>query len=86
MHIANANEKRIVQKIEYFQETKGLFYNSTFTNVSCKVYEFAIGTYQLLKKYLKYINGRELSIHEIEHLEKVIKVIQYTLMFKNRMI
>nr|AAV88052.1 hypothetical protein [Borrelia hermsii] len=37
MHIANVNEKRIVQKIEYFQETKGLFYNSTFTNVSCKV-------------------------------------------------
>ncbi|WP_025407064.1 type ISP restriction/modification enzyme [Borrelia hermsii] len=81
MHISNSDEKRVVQKIEHLKEIKELIYNNNnrLTNVPCKVYEFTIGTYQLLKKYLKYREGRKLSIHEIEHLEKVIKVIQYTI-------
>ncbi|WP_330730598.1 type ISP restriction/modification enzyme [Borrelia turicatae] len=81
MHISNTNEKRIVQKIEYIKETKELIYNnhSKFINVPCNVYEFVIGSYQVLKNYLKYRKGRELSIDEIKHFEKVIKVIQYTI-------
>nr|WP_246990238.1 type ISP restriction/modification enzyme [Borrelia parkeri] len=81
MHISNTNEKRLVQKIEYVKETKELIYNnhSKFINVPCNVYEFVIGSYQVLKNYLKYRKGRELSIDEIEHLEKVIQIIQYTI-------
>ncbi|AHH11428.1 N-6 DNA methylase (plasmid) [Borrelia coriaceae] len=85
-HISNSNEKHIVQKIEYLKETKELSYNnnSKFTHVPCNVYEFVIGNYQVIKNYLKYRKGRELSIDEIEHLEKVIRVIHYTIDIQNQ--
>ncbi|WP_246938491.1 type ISP restriction/modification enzyme [Borrelia coriaceae] len=85
-HISNSNEKHIVQKIEYIKETKEIIYNnnSRFTNVPCNVYEFVIGNYQVIKNYLKYRKGRELNIDEIEHLEKVIRVIHYTIDIQNQ--
>ncbi|MCD2414844.1 type ISP restriction/modification enzyme, partial [Borreliella burgdorferi] len=76
---------RIVEKITYKEDTKELYYNSTccFTNVAKEVYEYKIGSYQVLKSYLKYRKGKELIINEnedeIEHLEKVIKVLSYTI-------
>ncbi|WP_210362447.1 type ISP restriction/modification enzyme [Borreliella garinii] len=76
---------RIVEKITYKEDTKELYYNSTccFTNVAKEVYEYEIGSYQVLKSYLKYRKGKELIINEnedeIEHLEKVIKVLSYTI-------
>ncbi|WP_421622452.1 hypothetical protein R5397_04395 [Borrelia sp. MN22-0132] len=43
------------------------------------VYEFVIENYQVFKNYLKYRKRRELSIDEIEHFDKLIKVIRYTI-------
>ncbi|QFP42425.1 hypothetical protein F9Y90_04745 (plasmid) [Borrelia miyamotoi] len=53
--------------------------NSKFINVPFSVYEFTIGNYQVIKNYLKYRKGKELSINEIEHCKKVIRVIDYTI-------
>ncbi|WP_421136347.1 hypothetical protein QIA36_06640 (plasmid) [Borreliella yangtzensis] len=42
-----------------------------------------IGSYQVLKSYLKYRKGRKLIINEnedeIEHIEKIIKVLSHTI-------
>jgi len=43
------------------------------------VWEYQIGGYQVLAKYLKDRKGRDLSKEEIEHYMKVAKVIKRTI-------
>jgi len=43
------------------------------------VWEYRIGAYQVLAKYLKDRKGRELSLEEIEHYMKVAKAIKRTI-------
>ncbi|MBB6043717.1 type ISP restriction/modification enzyme, partial [Borreliella yangtzensis] len=79
------DHNRIVDRITYKEDSNELYYNSKccFTNVSKEVYEYMIGSYQVLKSYLKYRKGRELIVNEnedeIEHIEKVIKVLSHTI-------
>jgi hypothetical protein len=42
------------------------------------VWEYRIGAYQVLAKYLKDRKGRKLSSKEIEHYMKVAKAIERT--------
>ncbi|AHH13172.1 Adenine-specific methyltransferase (plasmid) [Borrelia hermsii YBT] len=79
IHIGDNNH--IIEKIFYNKDTKELYYNSLckFINTPYEVYEYFIGAYQVLRSYLKYRKGRELSIYEIEHIEKVIKILHYTI-------
>jgi predicted helicase len=62
-------------------QNERLYFNTEtyFSAVPKAVYEFQIGGYQVLDKYLKDRKGRELSIDEIENIEKVIKVLQFTI-------
>ncbi|WP_373588959.1 type ISP restriction/modification enzyme [Borreliella afzelii] len=77
----NQNKNKIIEKIIYKENIKELCYNSTccFTNVAKEVYEYVIGGYHVIKSYLKYRSGRELKIDAIEHLEHVIRVLNYTI-------
>lgn len=79
IHIGDNNH--IIEKIFYNKDTKELYYNSLckFINTPYEVYEYFIGAYQVLRSYLKYRKGRELSIDDIEYLEKVIKILHYTI-------
>ncbi|AHH14727.1 type ISP restriction/modification enzyme [Borrelia hermsii] len=79
IHIGDNNH--IIEKIFYNKSTKELYYNSLckFINTPYEVYEYFIGAYQVLRSYLKYRKGRKLSIDEIEYLEKVIKILHYTI-------
>ncbi|XOU12924.1 type ISP restriction/modification enzyme (plasmid) [Borreliella americana] len=55
------NQNEIIEKILYDKEMKELYYNliSKFTNISIEVYEYVIGSCQVIKSYLKYKKGRE---------------------------
>ncbi|AHH04267.1 Adenine-specific methyltransferase (plasmid) [Borrelia nietonii YOR] len=79
IHIGDNNH--IIEKIFYNKSTKELYYNSLckFINTPYEVYKYFIGAYQVLRSYLKYRKGRKLSIDEIEYLEKVIKILHYTI-------
>lgn len=68
-----------VEKIKYGKNK--FFINKTdyFEPVSKEVYEFEIGGYKVIEKYLNYRKGRILTLDEIEHIKKVIKAIEYTL-------
>lgn len=50
-----------------------------FDNVSEAVYNFHIGGYQVLDKYLKDRKTRTLTIDEIENVENVVKVLAFTI-------
>ncbi len=58
-----------------------LYINKTqyFDKVLEEVYNFQIGGYKVLEHYLKARKGRMLSLDEIENVEKVIKILAFTI-------
>jgi predicted helicase len=73
--------EHLVKKPVYEKKTGRLYINDEqyFGNVPQEVWEFVIGGYQVLDKYLKYRKNRKLSREEIEHLLKVITAIKFTI-------
>lgn len=49
-----------------------------FDEVPTEVWNFYIGGYQVLDKYLKDRKDRKLNLEEIENIEQIIKSIEYT--------
>ncbi|WKC58388.1 type ISP restriction/modification enzyme [Borrelia sp. P9F1] len=87
VHISNNNnENNIIEKIYYCKTSKEIIYNNNnkFINVPFEVYEFTIGSYQVLRNYINCRKGRELSLDEIEHLERVIKVVHHTIAIQDQ--
>ncbi len=50
-----------------------------FKKTPIEVYEYMIGDQQVLRSYLLCRKGRKLNIYEIKYLEKVIKILNYTI-------
>ena len=70
--IKNKNKK--ITKINYNENTEDLFINESlyFSKVSKEVWEYKIGGYKVLDKYLKSHKNEEIDIN---HFEKVIKIL-----------
>ncbi len=67
-----------VKEIRY--QDNRLYYNEKqyFDKVSPKVWDFQIGGYKVLEKYLKDRKGKDIS-EEISHIEQIIKVLTFTI-------
>jgi predicted helicase len=67
-----------IDKINY--EDGKVYINSTqyFGNVPMAAWIFFIGSYQPAQKWLKDRKGRKLSNNDIEHYQKIIKVLEET--------
>ncbi|MBD3338864.1 MAG: N-6 DNA methylase [Candidatus Lokiarchaeota archaeon] len=63
----NQQERLYINKTQYFDK------------VPEEVYNFYIGGYQVLDKYLKDRKGRTLSLEEIENIENVVKILAFTI-------
>ncbi|MBE9592977.1 MAG: hypothetical protein IMF19_05810, partial [Proteobacteria bacterium] len=72
---------REVEKVRYDEENERVYFNKTqyFEGISKEVWEYRIGAYQVLAKYLKDRKKRELSLEEIEHYMRVAKAIGRTI-------
>ncbi len=70
-----------VEKPLYQADQQRLYINKSFymEQVPPAVWNFHIGGYQVLDKYLKSRLGRELGLDDINHIEKVIKVLDFTI-------
>ena len=70
-----------VEKPVYASPQQRLYFNAKqyFAPVPEDVWNFHIGGYQVLNKYLKSRKGRELSLYEKENLMNVIKVLRFTI-------
>ena len=55
-----------------------------FGGISKGVWEYKIGAYQVMEKYLKDRKGRELFKEEIEHYMRVAKAIERTIVVQGR--
>lgn len=73
----------IVDKPNYVIDKKvgRLYINKTqyFNNIPQEVYNFYIGGYQVLDKYLKDRKGRQLVIEEVENITATIKALAFTI-------
>ena len=70
-----------VEKVGYAEEGQKVFINKEqyFDGISKVVWEYQIGAYQVMEKYLKDRKGRKLSLEEINHYMKVAKAIRLTI-------
>ncbi len=71
----------LVEKPVYGASNQRLYINTTqyFAPVQEDVWNFHIGGYQVLDKYLKSRKGRELSLDEKENIINVVKVLRFTI-------
>jgi predicted helicase len=70
-----------VEKVKYDEENERVYFNKEqyFDGIAKAVWEYQIGAYQVMDKYLKDRKGRKLSGIEIEHYMKVAKAIERTI-------
>jgi len=71
----------IVEKVSYEEENQSVFINKEqyFEGISKEMWEYRIGAYQVMQKYLKDRKKRKLSLDEVNHYMKVAKAIQLTI-------
>ncbi len=62
---------------EKYNEENAVYINKTqyFGNVPKEIWEFYIGGYQPAQKWLKDRRGRELTNNDIEHYQRIIKIL-----------
>jgi len=70
-----------VERVRYDEATQGVYINKDqyFDGISREVWEYHVGAYQVMEKYLKDRKGRKLSLDEINHYMKVAKAIRLTI-------
>jgi predicted helicase len=70
-----------VEKVRYDEENKRVFINKEqyFDRVLKEVYDYKIGAYQVMGKYLKDRKDRKLTLDEINHYLKIAKAIKLTI-------
>jgi predicted helicase len=70
-----------VEKVRYDEENRRVYFNKEqyFDGISKAVWEYQIGGYQVMAKYLKDRKKRELSLEEIEHYRRMAKAIERTI-------
>ncbi len=71
----------VVEKVYFNESLQTISINKKqyFENVTNEIYEFKIGGYEPIDKYLNSRKDRTLSIDEIETVESIIKVIDFTI-------
>ena len=71
----------IVESIRYVEGDERLYLNADeyFSPIPLEVYNFQIGGYHPLDKFLKSRKGRSLSSDEVRRLEQVARAIDFTL-------
>ncbi|MEQ8281373.1 MAG: type ISP restriction/modification enzyme [Parvibaculum sp.] len=70
-----------VVKPHYVPAEKALYINEkqSFAPVPENIWDFHIGSYQVVDKYLKSRKGRKLSLDEIEQVERIVNVLAFTI-------
>jgi len=70
-----------VEKISFNEENQRAYINKEryFEGISKDVWEYRIGAYQVMEKYLKDRKRRKLTLDEINHYMKVAKAIRLTI-------
>ncbi len=69
----------LVEKVEYSQGKIAINETQYFTSVSQDVWEFYVGGYQVLDKWLKSRKDRELTGADVEEFMKIVEIVRETI-------
>jgi hypothetical protein len=71
----------VVKKCVFNEKQRRVYINKSqyFEGVSEEVWQYHIGSYQVLSKWLKYRRGKELSLKEIKHYCRVATALKRTI-------
>ncbi len=71
----------VVEKVRYVEEGGRIYINKIqyFEGVEKEVWEYQIGGYQVLDKWLKSHKGRELTLEDIKHYCRVVTALKKTI-------
>jgi len=74
-----------VEKVSYDEKALRVFINKEqyFDGISREVWEYCIGAYRVMEKYLKDRKDRKLSLEEINHYMKVAEAIGSTIQLQS---
>ena len=72
---------QLVEQVRYELDEHRLYINDTqsFGDVPTDVWDFFLGGYQVLDKYLKERRGRVLTLDDIETVEAITNVVAFTI-------
>lgn len=70
-----------VEKLRYVEAERAIYVNATqhFTPVTPDIWNFHIGGYQVIDKYLKARKGRKLTLDEVDNVTNIANVIAFTI-------
>jgi len=89
LNFKGENYSKVVEKLASKNRYKNnrLYINKSLfiEGVEKEVWEYKIGSYQVIDKWLKYRISKELSVEELEHLEKMVKIIKRTIEIQNNL-
>ena len=76
----------IVEKVSYDENAKRVYINKDqyFEGIPKEVWEYYIGAYQVMQKYLKDRKKRRLSLDKINHYMRVAKAISLTIQLQEK--
>ncbi|HJE66570.1 MAG TPA: hypothetical protein K8V51_05865 [Campylobacter avium] len=82
LFLDTANKSLVIDKPNYKEREQRLFINKSlyFDKVSKEVWEYKIGGYAVLDKYLKSHKGEEI---DYEHFQKIIQSLTKSLELEN---
>ena len=77
----HGNGNHTIEAVRYSPQEKSIWINKTqsFKPVPQDVWDFHIGGYQVLDKYLKSRKGRALSLDEINHVAAIADSLAFTI-------
>ena len=75
----------VVSEIRYADQRVYINKTQYFDHVPSEVWNFYIGGYQPLQKYLKDRKGRVLSFDEIQHYQNIVAVLNETMLIQDEM-
>lgn len=75
-----------VERVRYDEKQQRVYFNKTqyFEGAPKEVWDYKIGAYRVLEKYLKDRKGRTLSLDEIERYRKIVEAISRTIEVQKR--
>lgn len=76
----------IVENVKFQEKSRRVYINKEqyFEGVEKEIWEYKIGAYQVMEKYLKDRKGRKLTIEEINHYMKIHKAISLTVKLQEK--
>jgi predicted helicase len=77
---------KLVKKVKYVETDKRIYINEKqyFSNIDKDIWEYQIGGYQVMEKWLKDRKKRALSLEDIEHYVKIARALQLTLQYQEK--